>query len=385
MGLFSYIQVIPIEVEIMQSLPELELKLLTPDQSQAPMTEVVMLTSEQLEFFLSIKNISNEALGSFAIDCIPEVATFYQVDLNYLQTLQQNTEFLLPVILNACEKDTVVKFTITYSNTEGRISLNTTLELQMKVKEGIEIKDASIEPHFKFPWYRQLRDINPSMSEKCHTFIKRTEDIGLNDSPFCKVKFILFNKCKDKLLIRGNVKDANKFKEVIIEPQTCASIELKLSRVISPSEQYLNENIYLQWTSMANNRRGNLTNFKFKNEELVFVKEAKVNFALEVQKVQSFCCANVKICSAEVLKGMNLFFYPVKVTGDNFKLIPHDLILSGCLSLNIGDLANFYQLKYLVTGPGDFRLILGVGNKTRVFWWSYKSWVLGETRPLSVN
>jgi hypothetical protein len=378
MGLISFISIVPIEVEIMQSLPELELKFLTPDSNLSPVPEVVMLTSEQLEFFLSIKNISNEALGRFSIDCRPEVATFYQVDLNYLQTLPPSTEFLLPVILNACEKDTTVKFTINYSNTEGVISLNTSLELKMKVKEGIEVQETSIEPHFKFPWQRQLRDINPSMSEKCHTFLKRAEDLGINDSPYCKVKLVLFNKCKDKLLIRGCVKDANKFKEIIIEPQTTSTIQLKLSRVANPCEKYLADNISIQWTSMANNRRGDLTNFKFKPEEIVFVKEPKVAFQVHIEKINSFFQANVKLGSGEILKGMNLFLYPGKVNGESFKMVPHDLILSGCLSLNIGDLAAVYRLKYLPTGNGDFRMVLGVGNKNRVFYWSYKCWKLNE-------
>lgn len=377
MGLMSYIYINPIEIEIMQSLPELELKLILSEDLQEPVTEVIMLTSEQLQIFLLIKNISSEPLGRFTIECSPDVGAFNQEHLSFLQTMPKNSEFLLPIILSAYEKETVVKFSINYSNSEGKISLNTMLELKMKVNEGIEIKEACIEPHFKFPWHKQLRDINPSMSEKCHTFLKRQEDLGLNDSPYCKVKFQLYNKCKDKLLIKGIVKDANKFKEVVLEPQSCSSIVLKINRVNSPTEKHLNDVICLQWTCIANNRRGDLGNFCFSQEDLVFVKETKVGISVDVEKEGSFYSVSAGISNSDVLKGMSLYFYPIKVMGENVKLNPHELMISGCLASTIGE-GSEYKIKYLPTATGDFRLILGIGNKNRVYYWSYRDWKLGN-------
>lgn len=150
MGLTSFIKVTPIEIEIMQSLPELDIKLCIPDGVKDS-NKVSMLSSEQLTVFLIIKNISNEPLGKFFIESDPDVTSFNSKDLEILQTLKENSEFDLPMVINGYSKSIEVRFSINYSNSEGKVSLNTTFKLEMEITEGISITKTKIEPVFEFP------------------------------------------------------------------------------------------------------------------------------------------------------------------------------------------------------------------------------------------
>lgn len=113
-GVNCTIAIDPIEIEVMQRLPELKVSV---DQNK-----VVMLSSELRTINLILKNISSEPLGNFKIDCEPsEVAAFEADQLKVLQTLQRNSTSHLQVTLNAYKDSTDVKFSIRYSNSEGKI------------------------------------------------------------------------------------------------------------------------------------------------------------------------------------------------------------------------------------------------------------------------
>lgn len=365
-------------MDIMQSLPELDIKLQVPDSPQTDPPKVVMLSSEQLIINLFIKNISNEPLGRFSIGSDPDVATFNQLDISYLQSLEKNTEYTMPILLNAFFKTTDVKFLITYSNSEGEISLNTVIKLRMEVNEGIEITESRIEPFFDYPWYKSLRDVNPSMSEKYNAFKNRLDDFGFNDSPFCCVKFKLYNQSKDSLAVKAQTKDANESVEVVIAPKIDTTIQLLLNRMASPTVEKLNQSIFLEWSSFTNTRRGNLSNFKFSDNDLKFVNEPRVCISTTFEPEGSFTCANITVDSQYSLRGSFLYCYPLKILKEGIKIIPHDLILSGCLSMAINDTPNPYKIKYIKVGEGDFAFVLGIGTKNSIFCWSHKLWNLSN-------
>lgn len=371
MGLTSIIHITPIELEIMQSLPELDIKLTVPGGSA---NSLAMLSSEQLIVYLDIKNISNEPLGRFSFESNPEVACCADSDLNYLKTLKANSEYTLPIVLSAFSKSTEVKFIITYSNSEGKISLNTDLKIDMEVKEGVSVAESRIEPLFEYPWQKNLKDVNPSMSEKGNAFPGRFEDVGNNDNPYCLVKFKLINNSKDSLGIIGQIKDSNETKDLIIGPNESANIELVLLRIENPSEEYLNEVICIEWRSLLNTRRGNLSDFKFTQTDLNFAKSTRTSLSLQVLNEKTYSLAEVTIDSQDSYKGLNLYFYPLKITQEGIKLIPHDLIIAGCLALPLHDNEKKYHIKFMQIGQGEFVMVIGIGNKSRITCWSHKIW-----------
>ena len=378
MGLTSVIRITPIEVDIMQSLPELDIKLLVPGCSNTSSPSVAMLSSEQLLVYLNIKNVSNEPLGRFKIDSNPEVASFNEDDIAFLMNLRENSEFTLPITLNAYTSSTDVKFIVAYSNSEGKISLNSEIIMSMEVKEGIAVVESCIEPLFEYPWFKTLKDINPSMSEKGNAFPGRFEDLGYNDNQFCVAKFRLRNNSKDSLTIHGQIKDSNETKVIIIAANDTATIDLVMPRLPAPTEKILNEIISIEWTSLVNSRRGNLSNFTFSTNDIEFARVAKLAMNLEIVPEGSYCSAQVNIATQLSIKGLSLYFYPMKVTQEGIKLIPHDLIIAGCLAVPLNDNEKKYQLKYMQISVGEFVMVIGIGNKNRIICWSHKLWNLAR-------
>ena len=213
------------------------------------------------------------------------------------------------------------------------------------------------------------------MSEKCNAFQNRFEESSFNDNDFCYIKFELFNKSKDQLSIIGQVKTGEK-DEIIVSPNSSKTLQLLVKRIHEPSVKILNSLISLEWKSFANNRRGNLNNFTFSNEDLEYAKEPTIRFFVSFDKENSFNCCNVGLSSAEALKGLQLYFYPLKITQEGIKLIPHDLILTGCLALPILDLNSVYKLKIILVGTGEFVVVVAVGTKNSISCWSHKQWKL---------
>ena len=378
MGIKSYINIDPIRLEIIQSLPELDITLNIPGSMNPDSNTINMLSSEQFKIYLGIRNISNEPLGNFKIESSPEVASVSEADILVLQTLKENLDYNLPVILNAYNMTTDVKITITYSNSEGKINLNNDITLKMIVSEGIEVKECKIEPYFEHVYYKTLKDINPSMSDKGNAFPNRYDDIGHNDSDYCIVRFILYNKSRDKLGICCKAKGANDIKEAEISPKTEILIELMMHRVNEPSQKLLNSLINIEWVSLVNGRRGNLTNFVFSAEDLEFAKSPNVSMSISFENEGSYLRTNALITTKESTKGLILYFYPLRINQDGAKLIPHDLIISGCLAINISDLNNSNTIKFLPIAQAEFVLVVGIGNKNRILCWSYKLWKIAR-------
>ncbi|CAG9311322.1 TRS120 [Blepharisma stoltei] len=374
LGLNCTIQVDPIEIEVMQRLPELKV--------QADQNKVVMLSSELRTINLSIKNISSEPLGNFKIYCEPsEVATFDTEQLETLKTLRSNSQAQLQVTLNAYKDSTNVKFSIRYSNSEGKIWLSDSVSLFMEVIAGVEILESRMEPLFEYSWWEDLHKVNPSMSEIGNSFGHRDKDRGINDHSFCKFIVKVVNRSKDDLEISALITNLSlvESQQVIIPPEQTHELSLLLERFENVTVIELNKRISIEWRSLGNNRRGKIDNLPYETPLFIYAEQPKVKFSAVHGNDGPFKNVWIKVTFEEDHKGDYLYLYPLKRLPDgNKKLLPQDLILIGSLaiSLNEGEKECVHELKYLPLEKFGYCLVAAVGSKSCVRWWSHESWEL---------